>query len=135
MPFKMSTAVRNARLDAIENVIGASAILRLRSGPPPTNVSDPDTGTVIAEMGLPADWMAPASGGQKAKSGTWQDPAANNAGTVGHFRIYALDGVTAHLQGTVTVTGGGGDMTLDNVNLNVGQSCTITTFTIIDGNG
>ena len=83
---------------------------------------------------LPSDWMAAASGGSKALSGTWQDTSADASGTAGHFRIYASDGTTKHIQGTITVTGGGGDMTLDSVSLTAAQSITITSFTLTDGN-
>jgi hypothetical protein len=85
-------------------------------------------------MTLPSDWMAAAASGAKSMTGTWQDTSADNAGTVGHFRIYASDGTTKHLQGTVTATGGGGDMTLDNNVLTAGQSVSITSFTLTDGN-
>jgi hypothetical protein len=134
MAVKLSVAVRNARLDAIETTIGASAILKIRTLAPPTNITDADAGTVLATLPLPSDWMLAASAGSKAKSGTWQDTAADAAGTAGHFRIYATDGTTQHLQGTVTATGGGGDLELDNVVLAVGQQVTITTFTLTDGN-
>jgi hypothetical protein len=97
-------------------------------------VATADSGTVVATMTLPTDWMAAASGGSKAKSGTWQDTSADNAGTVAHFRIYASNGTTAHLQGTVTATGGGGDMTLDNNVLAAAQAVSITSFTLTDGN-
>lgn len=130
MTMQASAAVRNALLDAIETAIGASPKLRLRTGAPPANVAAASTGTVVAEMTLPADWMANASGGTKSLSGVWQDASADAAGTVGHFEIVASDGVTRHLQGTVTVTGGGGDITLDNVNVNAGQSISITSFTL-----
>jgi hypothetical protein len=132
--IKMSVGVRNARLDAIEAWIGPSAVLKLRTGAPPTNITDPDAGNILATMDLPADWMNPAAGGSKTKTGTWQDTSADGAGTVGHFRIYASDGTTQHLQGTVTATGGGGDLTLDNIVLAVGQQVTITTFVLTDGN-
>jgi hypothetical protein len=82
-------------------------------------------------MTLPSDWMAAASGGSKALAGTWQDTSADNAGTVGHFRIKA--GATTHLQGTVTITGGG-DMTLDNNVVAAAQQITITAFTLTDAN-
>ena len=61
------------------------------------------------------------------------DSAADASGTAGHFRIYASDGTTAHMQGSVTMTGGGGDMTLDNTNVAVGQQITVNTFTITAG--
>jgi hypothetical protein len=134
MAVKLSTAVRNARLDAIETAVGTSAVLKIRTGAPPATVATADSGTVLATLNLPSDWLAAASGGTKAKSGTWEDTSADAAGTAAHFRVYASDGTTAHLQGTVTATGGGGDMTLDNAVIAAGQSITITGFTLTDGN-
>ena len=134
MAIKLSVAVRNARLDAIETAIGASAVLKIRTLAPPTNLTDADAGTVLATLALPPEYMLAAAAGAKAKSGTWQDTAADAAGTAGHFRLYATDGTTQHLQGTVTATAGGGDLELDNVVLAVGQQVTITTFTLTDGN-
>lgn len=134
MAIQLSVAVRNARLDAIETTIGISAVLKLRTGAPPASVATADSGTVVATMNLPSDWMAAAASGAKAKSGTWEDTSADAAGTVAHFRIYASDGITAHLQGTVTATGGGGDMTLDNNVLAAAQAVSINTFTLTDGN-
>lgn len=134
MAVKMSVTVRNARLDAIETAIGTAAVLKIRTGAPPTNITDADSGTVVATLSLPSDWMAAASSGSKAKSGTWQDASADATGTAGHFRIYASDGTTQHMQGTVTAGGGGGDMTVDNTSFASGQSFTVNTFTITDGN-
>jgi hypothetical protein len=134
MAIQLSVAVRNARLDAIETAIGASAILKVRTGAAPANVATADSGTVLALMSLPADWMAAASAGSKAKSGTWEDLSADGAGTAAHFRIYATDGTTCHLQGTVTATGGGGDLTVDNVVFAAGQAFSITGFTLTDAN-
>jgi hypothetical protein len=78
--------------------------------------------------------MAAASSGSKAKSGTWQDASADAAGTAAHFRIYDSGGTTCHLQGTITITGGGGDMTLDNTSIAAGQTVTVTSFSLTDGN-
>ncbi len=133
MAFQFSTPVRNASLDAIETAIGASAVLKIRSGAVPASVGTADSGTTLATMTLPADWLAAASGGSKAKSGTWEDTSADAAGMAAHFRIYASDGTTAHLQGTVTATGGGGDMVLDNTSLAAGQAVSITSFTLSAG--
>lgn len=135
MTIQLSVAVRNARLDAIETAIGAGAILKIRSGAVPASCAAADTGTVLATLTLPSDWMAAASGGSKAKLGTWEDNAADALGTAAHFRLYASDGTTCGLQGTVTATGGGGDMTVDNTSFAVGQAFTITGFTLTDGNG
>lgn len=134
MAIQLSTAVRNARLDAIETTIGTSAVLKIRSGAAPANVATADSGTVLATCNLPSDWLAAASSGSKAKSGTWEDTSADATGTAAHFRIYASDGTTAHLQGTVTATGGGGDMTVDNTSFASAQAFSITTFALTDGN-
>jgi len=134
MALKLSVAVRNARLDAIETAIGTSPVLKIRSGAAPANITDADSGTVLATLSLPSDWMAAAASGSKAKSGTWQDSSADDTGTAAHFRIYASDGTTQHIQGSVTATGDGGNMTVDNVSFAVGQSFTVTGFTLSDGN-
>lgn len=129
MAIQQSTAVRNARLDAFETAIGASAILKIRTGAQPAACSTADSGTVLATLNLPSDWMAAASSGSKAKAGTWEDLSADAAGTAAHYRLYATDGSTCHEQGTVTATGGGGDMTVDNVVFAAGQAFTITGYT------
>lgn len=134
MAIQLSAAVRNARLDAIETAIGASAILKIRTGAAPANVAAAATGTVLATVNLPSDWMAAASAGAKAKSGTWEDTSADATGTAAHFEITASDGTTRHMQGTVTATGGGGDMTVDNVSFAAAQAFTVTGFTLTDGN-
>lgn len=134
MALQFSEAVRNARLDEVEVEIGASAVLKIFTGSMPADVSEADSGTQLAELSLPADWMAGASGGSKSKTGTWEDASADATGVAGYFRIYASDGVTCHLQGTVSMSGGGGDMILDNTNIATGQAITITSFTLTDGN-
>ena len=134
MAVQLSVAVRNARLDAIETAIGTAAVMKIRTGAAPANVAAADSGTVLATLSLPSDWLAAASSGSKAKSGTWEDASADAAGTAAHFRIYASDGTTAHLQGTVTATGGGGDLTVDNTSFAAGQTFTVTSFSLTDGN-
>lgn len=134
MAVQFSVAVRNARLDAVETAVGTSAVLRIRSGAVPAAVATADAGTVLATLNLPSDWMADASGGSKALAGTWEDTSADATGTAGHFRVYASDGTTAHIQGTVTATAGGGDMTLDSTSITSGQTVTVTSFTVTDGN-
>ena len=121
-------------LDAIETTIGVSAVLKIRTGAAPANVATADSGTVLATLTLPSDWMAAASGGSKALSGTWQDASADATGTAAHFRIYASEGTTAHLQGTVTATGGGGDMTVDSTSFTATQSFTVNSFTLTAAN-
>jgi hypothetical protein len=134
MTMQYSVAVRNARLDVLESTIGLSAILKIRTGAPPVNCAAADSGSVLATVNLPSDWMAAASAGAKSKTGTWQDLSADAAGTAAHFRIYDSGGATCHMQGTCTINGGGGDMILDNTNFAVGQVFTVVNFTLTAGN-
>lgn len=134
MTVQLSVAVRNARLDAIETTIGTSAILKIRTGGQPATCATADSGSVLATCNLPSDYLAAASSGSKAKSGTWEDTSADGSGVAAHFRIYASDGTTCHGQGTVTATGGGGDMTVDNTTFAAAQAFTITSFSLTDGN-
>lgn len=133
MALDISNTVRNALLDAIETAIGTSAVLKIRTGSPP-GIGSADSGTVLATLNLPSDWMAAASSGSKAKSGTYQDASADATGTAGHFRLYASDGTTQHIEGTVTATGGGGDLQLNSTSITSGQPVTITGFTLNAGN-
>ena len=134
MALQLSVAVRNARLDAIETATGVSAILKIRSGAQPASCATADSGTVLATCSLPSDWMAAAASGSKAMSGTWSDASADAAGTAAHFRIYASDGTTCHLQGSVTATGGGGDMEVDNTSFAAGQAFSVTSSSLTDAN-
>lgn len=132
MTIQYSVTVNNARLDAVETAIGATAILKIRTGAPPANCATADSGTVLATLTLPADWMNNAAAASKTKAGTWQDASADADGTAGHFRIYDSGGVTCHIQGTYGTVGT--DMIGDSVSFTTGQSFTINTFTLNAGN-
>lgn len=132
MAIQLSVAARNGRLDAIETEAGTSAILKIRTGAQPADCATADSGTVLASMTLPSDWMAAASGGSKAKSGTWQDASADASGTAAHFRIYKSDGTTCVIQGSVGQ--GSGDLSLDSTTVVATQSITITAFSLTDAN-
>lgn len=133
MALQLSVAVRNARLDAIETTAGTSAKLRILTGAAPADCATAQAGTLLCEIALPSDYLAAASTGSKAKSGTWSGTGAA-AGSAAHFRVVDSAGTTCHLQGTVTATGGGGDMTLDNVVIASAQVVTVNTFTLTDAN-
>jgi hypothetical protein len=134
LALQFSVAVRNAKLDAIETTLGVSAILRIRTGAAPASCADADAGTVLAELTLPVDWAAAASGGTKAKSGTWEDLSANGTGTAAHWRLYDSTGTVCHAQGTCTATGGGGDMELSSTSITTGDAVSVTAWTFTEGN-
>lgn len=84
-------------------------------------------------MSLPSDWLGASASGVKSKLGTWTDTSADAAGTAAHFRIKNTAGSVCHMQGTVTATGGGGDLTLITTAVLLGQPVTITTFALTAG--
>lgn len=133
MAIQLSVTVRNAKLDAIETAIGTAARLAIFTGAQPANCAAANSGTELVRLTLPSDWMAAANSGTKALSGTWQ-ATASAAGTAAHYRLYASDGTTCHKQGSVTATGGGGDLTLDNASIASGQTVTVTAMTWTEGN-
>jgi len=132
MTIQYSTGIRNAALDSLETTVSTAPTLSIWSGAAPANCATANSGTQLVTMTLPTDWMAAAASGSKAKAGTWQDTSADASGTAGHFRIH--QGTTCHIQGSVTLTSGGGDMELDNTNIATGQQVTVSTFTITAGN-
>ena len=87
MTTQLSTRVRNAMANAIESTIGTGPRLRILSGTPPANPATAQSGTLLAEMTLPTDWLTAASAGLISLIGTWQDAAADASGYATYFRI------------------------------------------------
>ena len=129
MTIQNSTSVRNAILDVIESTIGTAAVLKIFSGSQPANCAAANTGTELVSYTLASDWAAAASSGSKAFSNTPISGTAIGDGDAGHYRLYASNGTTCHEQGSVTGTGGGGDMTITNVSILTGQAVNVTGWT------
>lgn len=144
--LQFSTAMRNNLGEAYELTIngqtltagsGAGGSITGSAAPPkcqiytgamPANTAAAATGTKIAEITCPADWMAAVASGVKSLSGSWS-VAAIAAGTPGYYRMVDSAGV-CHEQGDVTATGGGGAMTVDNTSVGLGQTFTVLTKTV-----
>lgn len=134
MAHQYGLTLRDNQANQIESTVGTAPKLQIRTGAAPANCATADSGSLLAELTLPSDWLTAASGnGQVAKNGTWSG-TASGTGTAGHFRIKDSTGTTTHLQGSVTLTGGGGDMTVDNTSIASAQTVTVTSFTITRGN-
>jgi len=129
----INDALANKILDCIFNSgagvsIGDSATLEIRTGASP-GANAASSGTVLASVAVPADACAAAAARAIAKSGTWEDTSADATGVAAHFELRSSGG-TYVIRGTVTSTGGGGDLTVDNVNFVATQPFTITSFTL-----
>ena len=137
MAIQFNVATRNARLDTIESTNGTSCSLEIRSGTKPgTCATATAGGAVLATINLPSDWMAAASSGAKAIAGTWEDLSADSTGTASFFRIYnsqaTKNETTCFLQGDVAASAS--DMNVSSVSFTAGQSFSVTSFTLTDGN-
>jgi hypothetical protein len=133
MALQFDDGLRHARLDVIETHIGASPVLKFYSGAPPANCAAANSGTLLATMACPADFMAAAASGQKTLSGPWS-VTGSTGGTMGHFRMETSGG-TVKIQGTVGLSAASPDMVVDNANIGVGQTFNVTQFTIAEPNG
>jgi hypothetical protein len=136
MAIQFSPAVRNARLDAVETAIGTTPSLRIYSGSAPASTEVASTGVLLATIALPSDWMGAAADGVKSKTGSWTTgfSGADNSGVAGYFRVFNSAGSVVHIQGSVSVVGGGGDMALNNITIVAGQPVTISTFQMTELN-
>lgn len=128
MSADLNIALANIGLDALYDApFPAGSLLELRTGEKP-GAENPATGTLLATITSPATpWNAAASG-QKTKNGTWST-TSSATGVIGHYRFKnAAD--TRREEGTVTVTGLGGDATVNDVTVgSIGMTITVSTFT------
>jgi hypothetical protein len=133
MTVKLSTAVRNSRLDDLVATIGTSAQIRVFSSPRPANVAAAESGTLLAELTGNASAFAPAaSGGATTANAITQDASANATGTAAWARIRTSGG-TAVMDIDVTNTGGGGELELVTTSITTGQPVQITALTLTEG--
>lgn len=131
MAIQHSVTLRNNRIGQIETTLGVSPLLRLYSGSPPADCATTASGTLIATLTLPSDFLGAASAGSVSKAGTWTG-TASAAATAGYYRMLDSGGTTTHEQGTVGL--GSGDLSLDNNVISNGQTITISTWVRTEGN-
>ncbi len=134
MTWDLSTAANNARRDAALTAIiaridlgAAAGKIQIRTGASP-GANNAATGTLLATVTL----QDPSFGAVSGASATLADPVAVTAvasGTAAHCRVLDSDNTTV-MDGTVTATGGGGDLTLASTSISSGQSVDITGGTL-----
>lgn len=137
MAITINTQARNAILDSGLNTAFNAGKFRIYSGSKPATANLAPTGTLLFEKTV-ADFFAAASAGAIALNAAITDVGQSGASTgtnMGYFRFSAvsdddsLNGAFARCDGTVTVTGGGGDLIVINISISSGQACSITAFT------
>ena len=122
----------DAIVDALDAGAGA-AYIKIWTGSMPTDCQAADSGTLLAQLtcsdpafGSAADINPGARATANAITG---DSSANNTGTAGHFRAYDSND-RCIIQGTVTATGGGGDLELNSVSISAGVQVDVTAWTV-----
>ena len=133
MAFTQSTQLRQDVAAAYD--VFNSGVLEIRTGAPP-GPDAADGGTLLASIALPADAFSGPTAGVLTLAGTWEDASADAGGTAGHFRMKqsgdagGSSTTEQRIEGTVTATGGGGDLELDTTTIVISQPVTITSGTL-----
>ena len=128
MATQYSVATRTAQMAQLNTTIGINAQIILYNGTAPANVGTAATGTLLVQFAGNATAFGAAATGVLTASAV-AGVNATAAGVAGYYRINTSAGV-AVTQGTITGTGGGGDMIATNTNIAAGQACTFPSFTI-----
>lgn len=122
MTLAFSNGASNAMVDALTDLLdGGTVEIRTGSAPGPGNAA---TGTLLATLTLPTPSFGSAST-KVATVGSVSAVTAAATGTAAHFRAKSSGG-TAHVEGTVTASGGGGDLELSSTSIVSGGSVQIT---------
>jgi hypothetical protein len=109
----------------------AGGAIKFFSGTVTANCAAADPTGPLASGTLPTPALTSASG-VATKAGSWT-LTGSAAGTAASFRVY--DSTTVcRMQGTVTASGAGGDMTVDNPVIASLQVVTVVTFAITFAN-
>lgn len=133
--LKYSASLKNLQQDALTTKLGASCLIDIMSG---TQATNPDTAigaqVVLATLTGNATFAPGASGGvltlNSITSGV--GTAGAGGGTVATWFRMKTSGSTAHVDGTVGISGA--DLNLNNTNIATGQTVAITSATFSNAN-
>lgn len=132
MATRLPTATRNAAADAVVDRLDlgpAAGTIQIRSGAQPASANDAATGTLLGTLTLSDPAFGAAATGVATAAAITGDASADATGTAGWFRALDSTGATV-LDGSITATGGGGDMTLDSVDIVAGGTIAVTSWTV-----
>lgn len=133
MSVRISTAARNAMVSAVTALADAgsgAAHVRVYTGTQPAGPGSSATGTLLLDIPLnDPSFAAPSTG--VATGDVTPEPTDDGitTGTAGWFRLLDSNDV-AILDGSVTATGGGGDLTLSTVSITTGLTVNLTSITL-----
>jgi chemotaxis protein CheY-P-specific phosphatase CheC len=123
MAITLSTAARDAACNAIVDLVDGG------SGTATLVIGTTGMATELATFDLANPAFGASSTGTATLLGTTiTDSSADNDGTAAEFQVQDRDGAVIW-SGSVTETGSGGDVTIDNVVIAQGQTVNLTGFT------
>ena len=106
--------------------------LRVYSGQEPADIEEALSDQVeLVRFTLATPAFAAAvdiNPGGRAVASTIDPELAIGTGEAAFFRIFEADGTTVRLQGSITLTGGGGDLTITNTAIAVGDNVQVTSL-------
>lgn len=130
MAIRLATTARTAAADAVVDLVDAGAgpgTLKIYTGAQPATGDTEGSGTLLATIA----WADPAFGAAAAGVATATDPAAVTASGTGTAASFVVEDSTGAnvFNGTVTATGGGGDLQVASTAFATGITVDITAFT------
>lgn len=133
MAARLSTAARNAACNGAVDLVDAGpspGTIDVRTGAQPASADDPATGTLLATFTLADPGFGDATVGVSTLD---TSPALSAtgvaAGAAGWFRMKDSTGASV-LDGSVTATGGGGELELSSTAVTVGLTVQVTSGTV-----
>jgi len=135
MAISNALVLRQAVANAFETTVGSGGLFSIYAGTVPANADTAlaigTTHTLLAQATVPsAAFMTDAASSSPTASltSTLSDTSANATGTMSFYRWETSAGACVQ-QGTITVTGGGGDITFSSLSVTAGQTVNLTAYT------
>tara|TARA_Y100000310_G_scaffold342527_1_gene446172 strand:- start:18646 stop:19038 length:393 start_codon:yes stop_codon:yes gene_type:complete len=125
--MEISTAAQNASGQAITDLLNSGTI-EIRTGASP-GVNNAATGTLLATLTLGNPAFGAWANGSSSANAITGDTSADATGTAGYFRAIS-SGSAAVIDGTVSATGGSGELQLNSVSITQGVPVDVTAWTI-----
>jgi len=132
MATKISTTARNAACDAIVDLFDADAgpgTIKIYTGAQPADPQTAPSGTLLATFTCADPAFGNSATGTATLAGTPLATTGLAAGTAGWWRGADQSG-DAVMDGSVTATGGGGQIELNTTTISVGVAVEITSGTV-----
>lgn len=131
MATRISTAAQNAACDAMVDLLDAgpaAGTIKVYTGSQPATANTAESGTLLATFTLADPAFGAASSGVATLASTPRTTTGVADGTAGWFRAEDSTGANV-FDGSVTATGGGGQLELNTTTISTGVSVSITSGT------